>query len=120
MSQTAFRNAVWRLHFHHTADGKNYIFLNQENEEEFWRLSNYIEETLSFDEFNDPQVLRMAGKAFGQFEAQLSDFDASQLTETIPHFHDTYSQLQTLCSNKMDRIVHEVAEQARKAKIWIC
>ena len=84
-----------RLHFHHTADGKNYIFLNQDNKEEFWRLSNYIEDALSFDESNDPQVLRMAGKAFGQFEAQLSDFDAGQLTETIPHFHDTRSRLQT-------------------------
>lgn len=84
-----------RLHFHHTRDRKNYIFLEEGGKEEFWRLSNYIEDTLSFDESNDPKVLYMAGKAFGQFEAQLADFDASQLFETIPHFHDTRLRLNT-------------------------
>ena len=84
-----------RLHFHHTKDGKNYVFLEEEGEQGFWRLSNYIEDALSFDESNDPKVLRMAGKAFGRFEAQLSDFDAGTLFETIPDFHDTRRRLET-------------------------
>jgi len=80
-----------RLHFHHTAEGSNYLVMN---EGEFWRLSNYIEDSVSFDTANDPLVLRMAGKAFGQFAKQLADFDAAKLYETIPHFHDTRQRLE--------------------------
>ena len=81
-----------RLHFHHTAEGRNYYVLN---EGAFWRLSNFIADSASFDVADDPKVLMMAGKAFGQFARQLADFDASQLFETIPHFHDTRKRLET-------------------------
>ena len=84
-----------RLHFHHTETGDNYIFLGEEGQREFWRLSNYVEDALSFDSSDDPKVLRMAGKAFGRFEAQLSDFDVEKLFEVIPHFHDTRLRLET-------------------------
>lgn len=80
-----------RLHFHHTAEGKNFLVLE---EGEFWRLSNFIEDSLSFDTAEDSLVLRMSGKAFGQFARQLADFDAEKLYETIPHFHDTRRRLE--------------------------
>lgn len=83
-----------RLHFHHTAKGTNYLFLDHDGANEFWRLSNFIEDTLSFGGATDSKVLRMAGKAFGQFENLLSDFDATLLHETIPHFHDTRLRLE--------------------------
>lgn len=81
-----------RLHFHHTAEGRNYYVIK---EGEFWRLSNFIEDSVSFDTAEDSKVLQMAGKAFGQFARQLADFDAGQLYETIPHFHDTRQRLET-------------------------
>jgi len=81
-----------RLHFHHTEEGRNFLVLN---EGEFWRLSNFIEDSLSFDIADDPKVLRMSGKAFGKFVRQLASFDASKLYETIPHFHDTRQRLET-------------------------
>ena len=81
-----------RLHFHHTAEGRNYYVMK---ESEFWRLSNFIADSVSFDTAEDSKVLQMAGKAFGRFARQLADFDASQLFETIPHFHDTRRRLET-------------------------
>jgi hypothetical protein len=90
-----------RLHFRHTAERKNYLVLKngvpagddvdfQDESVEFWRVDNYIECSTSFETAGgDPEVLRMSGKAFGRFKKQLKDFDAAQLMESIPHFHDT-------------------------------
>ena len=79
-----------RLHFHHTAEGNNYVILGEGENAEFWRLYNFIENAVSFETADgNPEVLRMSGKAFGKFNRQLRDFDASLLVESIPHFHDT-------------------------------
>jgi hypothetical protein len=81
-----------RLHFHHTANRDNYYVTESGH---FWRLSNYVEDSVAFNQTSDPKVLEMVGKAFGQFQAQLCDFDASQITETIPDFHNTAKRLET-------------------------
>ena len=97
-----------RLHFRHTADRRNYVVLKDgvavdpegvdllaENVE-FWRVYNFIEYSTSFETAEgNPEVLRMSGKAFGKFLKQLQDFDAGQLVESIPHFHDTRYRLNT-------------------------
>ena len=106
-----------RLHFHHTAEGNNYLILREhpdgsyylsdtlnsddENETaEFWRLYNFIENSVSFETAEgQTEVLRMSGKAFGKFNRQLQDFDASQLVESIPHFHDTVYRMETFFRN---------------------
>lgn len=96
-----------RLHFRHTEDRKNYVILKdgaatgddvdfQDESVEFWRVYNFIECSTSFETADgDPEVLRMSGKAFGRFNRQLKDFDAGQLMESIPHFHDTVYRLRT-------------------------
>jgi Putative homoserine kinase type II (protein kinase fold) len=85
-----------RLHFHHTAEGNNYVILGEGENAEFWRLYNFIEHSVSFETADgNPEVLRMSGKAFGKFNRQLRDFDASLLVESIPHFHDTAYRMDT-------------------------
>lgn len=84
----------YRLHFHHTHEGKNYLYDLSSGTAEFWRVMNCIEDSVGFDESNDPKVLYTAGKAFGQFQVNLSDFDAEQLVETIPNFHNTRLRLE--------------------------
>ena len=94
-----------RLHFHHTAEGNNYLILEENGEREFWRLYNYIENSVSFETADGREdVLRVSGKAFGKFLRQLQDFDASQLVESIPHFHDTRYRLEAF-----SRVVEEDA-----------
>ena len=72
------------LHFHHTADRKTYLA----DGENFWRMTNYVP-SVTFNTVTDLNVVRNAGKAFGEFQMDLSDFDISELTETIPGFHNT-------------------------------
>ncbi|MGN0298015.1 MAG: phosphotransferase enzyme family protein [Lachnospiraceae bacterium] len=115
-----------RLHFHHTSDRKNYYI----NNGEFWRLFNYVEDSIGFDTTTDPRVLYMVGKAFGQFQAQLRDFDANQLTEIIPDFHNTKKRLETFfnhvkedscgrCGEVQEEIAFLQSQQERCSKLSI-
>ena len=72
------------LHFHHTADRKTYVI----DGDNFWRMTNYIP-SVTYNAVQDPEILRNAGMAFGEFQNQLSDFDIARLHETIPNFHNT-------------------------------
>ena len=72
------------LHFHHTADRKTYVV----DGSNFWRMTNYVP-SVTFNTVTDLGIIRNAGKAFGEFQMDLSDFDISQLIETIPGFHNT-------------------------------
>ena len=80
------------LHFHHTEDGRNYFFAE---ENAFWRVMNWVD-SITFDTCSDLAVIEATGKAFGHFQNQLSDFDGAQLFETIPDFHNTRKRLDTL------------------------
>ena len=72
------------LHFHHTADRKTYVA----DGDNFWRMTNYVP-SVTYDAVTDLAVVRNAGKAFGEFQMDLSDFDIGELTQTIPGFHNT-------------------------------
>ena len=91
------------LHFHHTADRKTYL----EDGENFWRMMNYVPST-TYSATTDPVILRNAGKAFGEFQVQLADFDIHQLVETIPGFHNTrgrYDKLdEAIAENRAGRL----------------
>lgn len=52
----------------------------------YWRMSVFIPDALTYETVN-PEYSYYAGKAFGNFEAMLSDIDGN-LGETIPDFHN--------------------------------
>ncbi len=79
------------LHFHHTADRKTYIA----DGSNFWRMTNYVP-SITYNAVTDLDVVRNAGKAFGEFQMDLADFDITELTETIPGFHNTRQRYETL------------------------
>lgn len=72
------------LHFHHTADRKTYV----EDGENFWRMTNYVP-SVTFNSTTDRNILWNTGRAYGEFQNNLSDFDPSTIIETIPNFHNT-------------------------------
>ncbi len=80
------------IHFHHTQDRKTYVY---DDEGGFWRLCNYIP-SVTYNTCENLAVRRAAGVAFGRFQRNLTDFDASLLFETIPNFHNTPVRLETL------------------------
>lgn len=79
------------LHFHHTADRKTYVI----DGDNFWRMTNYVP-SVTYNSVKDLNIVRNAGKAFGEFQMQLADFDLSQLIETIPGFHNTRKRYESL------------------------
>lgn len=79
------------LHFHHTADRKTYLV----DGSNFWRVTNYVP-SATYSATKDPVILCNAGKAFGEFQTQLADFDIHLLVETIPGFHDTRRRYESL------------------------
>lgn len=97
------------LHFHHTADRKTYV----EDGENFWRMTNYVP-SVTYNAVTDLEVVRNAGKAFGEFQMDLADFDITELMETIPGFHNTRQRYENLRKaiqeNKAGR-VDEVREE---------
>ena len=68
-----------------TRDGASYYT----DEHGAWRIYKFIEGTISYNLVDDPLIFERAGAAFGAFQLRLAQFDASELTETIEHFHDT-------------------------------
>lgn len=80
------------MHFAHTEQGKNYYMEDQG----FWRISEYVPNTVTYNLCDDLKKLKSAGVAFGNFQTLLSDFDASVLYETIPNFHNTRSRIAVL------------------------
>ncbi|MBQ1244990.1 MAG: aminoglycoside phosphotransferase family protein [Clostridia bacterium] len=65
------------------SDGNNYAVY----EGEYFRLYNFVD-AISYDLSNN-EILGKAGLAFGDFQNILDSFDASQLIEVIPDFHNT-------------------------------
>ena len=82
------------LHFHHTADRKTYVI----DGDNFWRMTNYVK-SVTYNSVKDPAILCNAGKAFGEFQMDLSDFDSSRLYETIPNFHNTRKRYETFIAS---------------------
>ncbi|MCQ2427781.1 MAG: aminoglycoside phosphotransferase family protein [Clostridia bacterium] len=59
---------------------------------EAYRVYSMIENAVSRQAAESPEELADVGYAFGHFQMQLADFDASLLSETIPDFHNTASR----------------------------
>ena len=57
--------------------------------DECYRVYDFIEDTVTYQTASSKEVFRNSGKAFGEFQNYLAEFDASKLTETIKRFHDT-------------------------------
>ena len=54
-----------------------------------FRMYKFIEDSVSYDIAERPEILCYAGNAFGRFQKMLSDFPADKLHETIIDFHNT-------------------------------
>lgn len=65
-------------------DGASYV-----KGAECFRMYAFIENTVTYQQVTDKNVFRNSGKAFGEFQNYLAEFNAEQLNETIPRFHDT-------------------------------
>ena len=84
---------------------KNKSFWQDDASGECWRMYHYLPNSITYTTSPGEQYLYEAGKAYGRFLFDLSDFPLSQSTaandvedlyETIPDFHNTPKRLETL------------------------
>ena len=91
------------LQFMPTVDGKTYYY----DGKSYWRVSLYIADSQTFSEVT-PALSYDAGRAFGDFERQLTDLK-EPLGETIPDFHNMELRLRQLCQAVEDDAAGRVA-----------
>lgn len=77
------------LHYKRADNGAGYYI---DEEGGFWRCCRYIDDSVTFDAPDKPEILFQAGKAFGEFQRLLADYPVKSLFITIPHFHNTVNR----------------------------
>jgi len=77
-------------------------------EGEYWRMYEFVLDSLCLDKPETAEDLHQSGVAFGMFQNQLADFPAETLCETIPHFHDTPDRF---------RLFHEAIKNNRAGRL---
>lgn len=61
-----------------------------------WRMYVFLDGLVSFDQLPDLSYVEECGRGFGQFARLVADLPASELTVTIPRFHDIAWRLEQL------------------------
>ena len=98
-----------------TQKGKEMAYV----EGEYYKLTRFINNSVSFDTLTDPDQAYEAAVQFGRLNRLLADFDASQLNETILGFHDLglrYKQFSDSLANTSELLKEKAAEEIQKAK----
>lgn len=100
------------LNFLKTKEEKTY-FLDEKGN--FWRMYVFVENSVCVERPTLSEF-RECGRAFGEFLKYLADFDAAELFETIPDFHNTPKRFDDLMTaykeDEFDR-THEVAKEIK-------
>ena len=86
-------------------DGKRYF---KDDAGNFWRIFILLEDVKSYDIVETYQQAYSGGRAFGQFQKQLSTLDAREIVEVLPNFHNIDFRLNNLKiameANKANRL----------------
>lgn len=76
----------------HLTAAKNGAYYVISDDGEYWRVYDFVEDSVCFDNAPTLELFRESGRAFGKFQNMLADFPVDQLIETIPAFHNTVSR----------------------------
>ena len=75
-----------------TKDGQSFFH----DDTGYYRMYHFVDDSICLERAETTDEFRMSAEAFGSFQNQLSEFDASKLSETIPLFHDTENRVKNL------------------------
>lgn len=96
-----------------TKDGKPFF---KDSQGSYWRTYLFVEDTVCFDKVETPEDFYESAVAFGNFQKQLSAFDASVLTETIKDFHNTPVRFETFKKAVEEDVCGRAASVAEEIK----
>ena len=75
-----------------------------------WRVYNFVENTICLQQCRNTEDFYTSARAFGQFQKNLADYDASSLHETIPNFHNTPDRLRKFKEALKADVLHRAAD----------
>ncbi|MBS1730681.1 MAG: aminoglycoside phosphotransferase family protein [Bacteroidetes bacterium] len=84
-----------------------------ESGNQYFRLFEFVKDSKTFSIVNSTDIAYEAAKAFGRFTKLLKGFNANQLHQTIPHFHDLILR-QEQFETAVDSATTERFERAQK------
>ncbi len=99
------------LHLRKTKGDDIYCYIITDEERDYYRVYDFIENAKSYDIVNSVDLAYKIGQAFGNFQMLLRDFPMDCLEETIPDFHDTpkrYIKLQKDLRRDFKRRAREI------------
>ena len=106
------------LSFVKTKTGAAYY---QGNEGNYWNLMYFIEDSVTHETVTDSEIAFEGGKLFGEFLNLTNDFDAENLTEVIPKFHDMsfrYQQFDEALENVSEARFNIAKDYIEKVKSY--
>ncbi len=96
-----------------TKDGDDYYV---DPDGRYWRAYLEIDDVISYNSPDSPELFYKSAVAFGRFFKQLSDYPADTLYETIPNFHNSVSRMNdfkaAVAQDKMGRAAEMQSEIA--------
>lgn len=82
-----------------TKDGKSLYVLDEHGTRSYYRVYEFIDNSVSYDKSTDYKIVKNTGKAFGNFQKLLKDYPIQKLEETIKDFHNTKKRYDKLLSD---------------------
>lgn len=79
-----------------TKDNKSLCYIEDAGERDYYRIYEFIENSISYDCSTDPEIVYNTGRAFGNFQKLLRNYPMNRLNETIKDFHSTDKRYQKL------------------------
>ena len=70
-----------------TIDDKTYY--HDKDNDKYYRAYLFIDDATCYQVVDNPKIFYESAVAFGNFANMLADFDAAQLVEVLPNFHNT-------------------------------
>lgn len=104
------------ISFLNTKDGDMYY---RDREGNFWNMMFYIDKSKIYETVTNEDVAYEGGKLFGEFLHLTSDFDATQLIEVIPNFHDMsfrYSEFKNALKTASPKRIEKANSYIKKVK----
>ena len=90
----------------------------------YFRIYNFIDNSISYDYSTDNKIVYNTGKAFGNFNKLLNNYPINTLEETIKDFHNTQKRLENFLKDierdsfkKVNSVKKEINEILKRSKI---
>ena len=79
-----------------TKDGKSLCVIDDKGIRSYYRVYEFIDNSISYDKSTDYEIVKNTGIAFGNFQKLLRNYPIQKLEETIKDFHNTRKRYEKL------------------------